>query len=150
MKRLFFLLLVIPLISCENKKPQIDQVEWLVGQWKRVNDNNDFQSYEFWKKSSPTSLKGIGFSLKGTDTTFVERLTLEVRDGKLIYVADTRQNDAPVDFELTSVTPRSFVSENPEHDFPKMIAYELQGLQMVATISDGSNQKVNFIFERMR
>ena len=150
MKRLVIASLIFSLCSCHTNKETISEVEWLLGKWKRVNDNNDFQTYEFWERNSSSSLKGIGFSLRGTDTTFVERLTLSEKDGKLCYIADTRQNDDPVVFELTSLTENSFISQNLEHDFPKMITYLLEGDRMTATISDGGNQKVDFIFVRMK
>lgn len=150
MKRLSLLFIFILLYSCGAKKANISEVDWLLGKWKRVNDNNDFQTYEFWEMGRDDQLKGIGFSLQGKDTTFVERLTIEERDGQLYYIADTRENDDPVAFKFASLSNNQFVSENPEHDFPKMITYLLEGDRMTASISDGASQKVDFVFVRMK
>ncbi|NVJ48103.1 MAG: hypothetical protein HWE07_13290 [Cytophagia bacterium] len=131
-----------------NKTQSINDIAWIVGQWQRTNVRPGTTAYEFWEKSSEKLLSGIGFSMKGADTTFIEKLKIELKDGTLYYVADVRENAEPVYFKLTEITDHGFVSENPEHDFPKMISYELKDAVMTAVISDGGEKKMGFVFKR--
>lgn len=132
-----------------EKTQKIEDVLWLLGEWQRTNVRAGTTAYEFWEQRSENLLTGIGFSLKEKDTTFVERLKIELKDGTLYYIADVQENAAPVYFKFTEITENGFVSENPEHDFPKMISYELKDGQMTAIISDGGEKKMGFVFKKM-
>lgn len=131
-----------------NKTQSINDIAWILGEWQRTNVRAGTTAFEFWEKSSENLLTGIGFSMKDSDTTFIEKLKIELKDGKLYYVADVSQNAEPVSFKFTEITENGFVSENPEHDFPKMISYELKNGVMTAIISDGGEKKMGFVFEK--
>lgn len=143
-------LLVAASMPKAEKTQSIEDVHWLLGEWQRTNARPGTTAYEFWEKSSENLLTGIGFSLKEKDTTFVERLKIELKDGILYYVADVQENASPVYFKFTQLTENGFVSENPEHDFPKMISYDLKDGQMTAIISDGGDKKMGFVFKKMK
>jgi hypothetical protein len=87
--------------------------------------------------------------MRGTDTTFVEKLSLRVEAGVLYYVSDVPENKKPIYFRVTEASPTSLVCENPEHDFPKKIAYHLEGDGLKATIS-GDGKAIDFYFRRKR
>ena len=74
---------------------------------------------------------------------------VELKYGALYYVADVQENSAPVYFKFTQLTKTGFVSVNPEHDFPKMISYDLKDGVMTVMISDGGDKKMGFVFEKM-
>lgn len=90
-------------------------------------------------------MKGKGATLQAADTVFVEKLKIVVKEDTLYYVADVPENKEPVLFKFTEITPTSFVCENPAHDFPKKIAYKLEGTKLTATISAGE-KKMDFLF----
>ncbi len=46
------------------------------------------------------------------------------REGSLVYIAQPGGN-APTEFVLTELTATRAVFENPRHDYPKRIVYEL-------------------------
>jgi len=123
----------------------IDQVTWLEGKWTRTNSKAGQAGLEIWEKISSTELSGQGITMHGTDTAFVENLRIIVRDGNLFYVADVPENQKPVFFQLTEIKQNSFTCENPEHDFPKKIAYSLQGNILHATIS-GNGKAIDYLF----
>ena len=125
----------------------IDQLRWLEGTWTRINSKAGQSGFEMWKKMSSTELSGRGVTMHGSDTTFVEKLRIIVRDGNLFYVADVPENQKPVFFRLTEIKQNSFTCENPNHDFPKKIAYSLQGNRLQATIS-GDGKTIEYLFER--
>jgi hypothetical protein len=77
----------------------------------------------------------------------VEKLKLVIKDDNIYYVADIAENKEPVYFKLTTITGNSFVCENPQHDFPKMISYQKDGNKIKATIS-GDGKSFEYLFEK--
>ena len=53
-----------------------------------------------------------------------EYLRIVERDGGLVYVAQPGGNP-PTEFVLTALTPTRAVFDNPRHDSPQRITYEL-------------------------
>ncbi|WP_420575988.1 DUF6265 family protein [Ekhidna sp.] len=125
----------------------IKDLKWLEGKWERQNVNPGTSAFEVWKKTKD-GYEGWGVSMKGTDTTFVEKLKIVKEDGNMYYVADVSANAEPTYFKITSVSENGFVSENPEHDFPKKIEYILEGTRMTAIISAGE-KKMGFVFDKV-
>ena len=123
------------------------KLNWLQGEWNRVNAKQGRSGHERWTKITDTELKGWGVTMKGADTAFVEKLKLVVKDSHIFYVADTPGNKEPVYFTLTSLTDNSFECENPAHDFPKKITYRLEGNSIKATIS-GNGKSIDYHFEK--
>jgi hypothetical protein len=123
------------------------KLDWLAGKWKRTNAKIGRSGHEVWKKKSTTEWIGVGVAMEGTDTLFVEKLKLIGRDGAIYYVADVPQNRSEVLFKFTELSDRSFVCENPLHDFPKKIAYSLDGNKLKAIIS-GDGKTMEYLFER--
>jgi hypothetical protein len=121
--------------------------EWMLGTWERQNTKAGQTSLEWWIKKSATEFIGKGISLHGTDTVFVEKLRLIVKDNAVYYIADVKQNPEPTYFKVTGSTPSGFTCENPEHDFPKKIDYALNGADLIATIS-GNGKAIPFLFRR--
>ena len=85
--------------------------------------------------------------MKGADTTFVEKLKIVIKSGDIYYVSDVPENPRPVDFKFTFIHDRSFVCENPAHDFPKKIAYYSDGNNLRAVIS-GDGKEIEYLFRR--
>ena len=103
---------------------------------------------EEWKKSTGTELLGQGITREGKDTVSTGKIKLVVKDRHIFYVAMPSENKKPTYFRLTAITEKSFVCENPDHDFPKKIVYELtEHNKLKATIS-GDGKSINYIFER--
>ena len=123
------------------------KLNWLQGQWNRLQLPAGRSGHEHWIKMAGRKLKGWGISMKGTDTTFAEKLSIIVKDNHIFYVAETADNKKPVYFTMTAITNNSFECENPTHDFPKKIIYRLKGNRIKATIS-GNGKTVDFVFEK--
>lgn len=125
----------------------ISQIQWLAGTWTRTNAKPGRTGFEIWTKKSDTEITGRGINMRGTDTTFVEKLKIVAKDGKLFYVADVPENKGEVWFDITLASEKSIVCENPKHDFPKKIVYELDGSNLKATIS-GDGKSIDYFFKR--
>lgn len=96
---------------------------------------------------SATEWKGTGISMRGADTTMVEKLKIIIDNGELYYVSDVPENNKPIPFRIIELTDKGFASENPKHDFPKRIEYWYDGKTLTATIS-GDGKSIGFVFEK--
>ena len=121
------------------------KLSWLEGSWNRTNAKPGRTASENWKKSAHGEWIGLGVSLKGQDTAFMEKLKILVKDNSIYYVADVAENEAPVYFKLTELTTSGFVCENPQHDFPKKISYKKEGNNLKA-ITSGDGKSIDFLF----
>lgn len=149
MKQSLALLFIVIGFSCQAQvysTKSTSQLEWLVGKWKRTNSKPGRTSIETWKKDGDR-LIGSAYHLNGNDTTYIEKLKIVVKDQELYYVADVPENKSEVYFKITQVSPNGFVCENPQHDFPKKISYQLNGNSIRAVIS-GDGKEIPYLFER--
>lgn len=155
MKRVKTLILLMmiaaPLLSKgqDRAAQKMKKMEWLLGHWTRTNAAPGKSGYELWTRTSPTEWRGRGISMKGADTTFVEKLKIVIEKGSLWYVADVPENKKLVYFEITTVTPDSFTCENPNHDFPKKIAYQFNGSEIHTRVSAG-DKGIDYVFVRSK
>ena len=76
MKYIFSLLLSLLIFSCNDSKESVDKFDWLVGDWKRMNDSEGQQTYENWRKINSKEYVGSGCTLEGIDTVFKENIVL--------------------------------------------------------------------------
>jgi hypothetical protein len=132
----------------ERHEQNLNELKWILGTWQRTNVRPGTTAFETWEQQNDQLYTGVGVSMKGSDTTFVERLRIEVKDDKIFYVADVKENATPTYFLMTEINADGFKSENPEHDFPKAIDYQLEGDNLTAIISDGGNKKMGFVFKK--
>ena len=139
------LLLAGPLLG-QTSSPALNDLRWLLGSWERLQLPAGKSGIETWTESKDRWI-GRGISMRGTDTTFVEKLSLRVESGVLYYVSDVPENKKPVYFRVTEASATSLVCENPAHDFPKKIAYRLEGDRLKATIS-GDGKAIDFFFRK--
>lgn len=133
-------------VMAQTPEQNFNKLKWIEGTWIRTNNKAGQSGQERWLKSSPSELKGYSFTMKGSDTLFVERITIRIVDNNLYYVADVPENNKPILFKLTDVTDTGFICENPEHDFPKKITYEYKDNILKASIS-GSGKVIDYYFK---
>ena len=150
MRAILFILSFLPLIApAQNKdgiKAEFERLYWLNGSWSQTNVTKPGKALvEQWTKSGDYEMKGQATTTQNSDTVYVERISLIIKDDAIYYVADVPQNKQPIYFKLTSITGNGFVCENPEHDFPKRISYTLTGTQLKATIS-GDGKSFDYLY----
>jgi hypothetical protein len=87
--------------------------------------------------------------MQGEDTVFVEKIKIVVKDRELYYVADVPENKEPVYFKIVELGTTGFVCENPAHDFPKKISYQLSGADLKAQIS-GDGKSIDYLFTKQQ
>jgi len=130
----------------------LDDVLWIADNW--IISEDGITTNEHWEKISDSLIEGGSQTVKNGDTVFTEKLKIILKDGDIFYVAEVSHNNAPVFFKLTGALPDKAVFENPEHDFPQKITYELDNGNLHAYIEgpgkDGIWQKSDFYFNRRR
>lgn len=135
---LFFVFLLT--YSCKTK---IEKPNFLIGNWKRLNDSIGKSTYENWNKN----FSGLGYTLKGKDTIFKENLAIvSINDEQSLVV--TGVNEKPTYFKVTSLTENSITCENEQNQFPKKIRYWLENKQLHAKVSN-DDFAINFVFEKV-
>ena len=132
------------LLNCMSCSEQ--DFDWLTGKWKRTNDQEGRATYEYWTKNASTEYIGLGFTLRGHDTIFMEHLRLYKRTGEWVFEI-TGVNEHPTLFPLEHHSEQSFRCGNPGNEFPKHIEYYLEEKVLNAKISGGGNE-ILFTFEK--
>ncbi len=121
-------------------------LEWLIGKWQRTNSKAGQSGYESWDKTSSIKFTGTGITQEGEKTIFEEQLELSIQDDQIFYIVRLKGDPKPVAFKLTFISKDAFICENPEHDFPKKIAYTRNGKNVKAVIS-GNGHSVDYNFK---
>ena len=91
------------------------------GKWKM--EINNMEVFEEWEMISETELVAKSYSIKNEEQIINENLYLKKFAGQWAYVAIPRDQNITL-FALIEHTPKKFVFENKEHDFPDRIIYE--------------------------
>lgn len=117
-----------------NETPQFS---YLLGGWNRTNDKQGKQTYEEWRKVNDTTYLGHGYTLQGQDTVWQEWTEISPINGTWYFQARMKDDSVSTDFVITSFTDTSFVCENPENEFPKIIRYRKEGNTLKAEIEAG-------------
>ncbi|MES2829437.1 MAG: DUF6265 family protein [Bacteroidota bacterium] len=150
--KIVFLLLIglcnVLSINAQQRRSTLKDLNWLLGTWERTNIKPGRRGIESWKALSAKEFNGKGLTLAGRDTLFSEQLKFVERQDGLFYVADVAVNKAPTYFKITSLGPKGFICENPQHDFPKKIEYKLLGDKLTAVVS-GGGKRIVFEFRKI-
>ncbi|SHH19817.1 DUF6265 family protein [Flavobacterium defluvii] len=133
---LFSVILVLAILSsCKKEtKPEtakknysnLAKAEWFIGEWG--NKSAEGELTERWKKENDSVYLGESYFVVGqNDTVFAEHVRLEEANGKLAYIVTVpgQNQELPVSFEMTSASDNQIVFENPKHDYPNKIIYNL-------------------------
>ncbi len=127
--------------------------EKLTGTWQ----NTDGSSFEKWQKKSDGTFQSVAYSIKGTDTTLNEEVMIYMQNDKWVYEVTVAGQKDPksVKFISVSLTKTSVQFNNPTHDFPNDIAYNLENSNTLNAFIIGRNNKggldtVPFSFKRIQ
>ncbi|WP_437918783.1 DUF6265 family protein [Sphingobacterium sp. LRF_L2] len=124
-----------------------ESLDWLVGNWKRSNEEAGKETYEYWKKINPTQYSGIGFTLQKGDTISQEKMDIIESDGKWnLFVKMPAEKEA-TKFMLIELKKNGFTCVNDSIDFPNNIQYWMEGEKLKAKIS---NEEMEIPFDFVR
>jgi hypothetical protein len=100
----------------------IADMDWLTGAW--VGTRGSASIEERWSQPLGGAMLGVSRTVKGGSMVAFEFLRIVERDGGLVYVAQPGGHP-PTEFVLTELGTTRAVFENPRHDSPQRIVYEL-------------------------
>ncbi len=128
-------------------KATIDDLKWLTGAWvgKRSTGSS---TEERWSPPLGGAMLAVSRSVNASGKMFgFEYLRIVERGEGLVYVAQPG-GGKPTEFVLTEWSPTRAVFENPRHDYPKRILYELSsegGLSAtIGYIQGGTPRRFDF------
>lgn len=110
---------------------------------------------EEWVKINEGHLQGKGFFVKGIDTIVTENISLTFSAGSISYTStvEDQNNRQQVSFKLSSSKDGVFIFENPTHDFPKRIIYEIISADSLHAYIDGgaaSGKRNDFYYHKVK
>jgi len=108
----------------EPAKATIADLAWLDGAWVGTKMTGSAIE-ERWSPPLGGAMLAVARTVnKSGKMVGFEYLRIVERDGGLVYIAQPG-GAQPTEFVLSELSPTRAVFENPRHDFPKRIAYEL-------------------------
>lgn len=157
MKKLAIIASLFIFICCNSKKEKINEIEaetsqksdfdFLIGEWIRINETEGNSTFENWEKLNDSTYLGHGFTMKGKDTIWEEKVVLSPVQNIWYFRVKSPSDSISTDFKLTEQTDSSFICENPQNEFPKIIKYLKKGKNLYAEITDGENT-IAFEFQK--
>ena len=162
MYKLFFCCLVLFLFACKTKEDvcvempfknsSISVLDKLVGTWK----NDDGIHFERWKKIDSTHFLSDVYTLKGADTTFLEKATVTFLKQHWIFEnwVKGQNNEKHVVFKAKYLNTNHIAFLNPLHDFPTEIHYLLRSDSLLGAFIVGKSERnkldtIRFNYERI-
>lgn len=128
--KMLLALTILPLLLPPDLT-QAAELDWLVGCW----ETPDGSAREVWVREPDGSLIGFGVAIDEGMVGFHEVLRVTVpSDGSLTYTAYPA-GQLPATFVARKLGSDSVVFVNPDHDYPQVISYTLDGATLFATTS---------------
>lgn len=115
-----------------------EKLGWIADRW--IYTDGKETTYENWVKTNDTLYSGESYTVRDGDTVFNEQLKIEKNGDDVFYTAIVKHNPGPVSFKLTEINNNKAVFENPEHDFPTRITYELRNNSVLYAKAEGKNK----------
>ncbi len=103
-------------------KATVADMSWLAGAWTGTRRTSSIE--ERWSPPRGGAMLGVSRTVKSDKMTAFEYLRIVEREGGLVYVAQPGGGSA-TEFVLTERSTKRAVFDNPRHDYPQRIVYEL-------------------------
>lgn len=166
MKKIVILLIGILVISCNQDKNEksktndstakltetTDNFDWLLGKWKRSNEEIGKETFENWAKKSNTEYVGFSYTTQKGDTIYEEKFRLVKSNNNWNFKIELKGETKPSSFKMTSYNTQEFICENKainypnrKSDSPNKIKYWKNSDKLYATIS-GEKIELQFVY----
>lgn len=122
---------------------ELNKANWLIGDWEKKDSLGTLK--EIWKTLDDSTYIGESYYIKSNNDTVHKEIIQLMQDGEfLLYSATVKgeNNDQPITFQMTEAKDSLLVFENPKHDYPQKIRYNLnEDNSIIATVSGKQNGK---------
>lgn len=115
---------------------ELEKARWILGNWQYETLNGTLQ--EIWIVKNDSSFAGKSYFINKKDTIHNETIDLVEDSGKLLYktIVKGENQDLPTTFNFKETEEKELKFENPKHDYPSKIFYNLKdSLNLEITIS---------------
>ena len=134
------------IVRDDNEKIESESAfDWIVGIWK--NEGSD--AFEEWEKSSNHLFIGTAYIEENGEKVVKEHIRLETINDRFFYIAEIPDTSIAVTFDVTHISDSGFVCESDEINFPKKIAYELNGFDILSTRLEGLGKNLSFALKKI-
>jgi hypothetical protein len=128
-------------------KATIADLDWLSGIWVGTRGTaGTITIEERWSPPLGGAMLATSRTVSRNKMTAFEYLRIVEKDGGLVYIAQPGGR-SPTEFVLTDLTKTRAVFENPRHDSPQRITYELTDAGLAASIgfiNGGKPQRLEY------
>lgn len=136
---MFISLLAAALAAAAPSGPQA-LPEWMAGSWTTTTAADEWTE-EWWTPPRAGIMLGASRSGKSEALGFFEHMRI-IRQGDGLAFCAMPQGKSSTCFKAVAADATSVTFENPTHDFPKRIAYRLDGEQLIGEISGLKGERV--------
>lgn len=134
--------------NVQNLYEEVENFDWLLGHWKRINEAGEKETFEIWEKLDERNYMGVGFTLLNADTISQEKMQISEQDGKWELTVKVPEESEVTVFPIIEEKNGGFTCANDFIDFPKQIKYWRNGDRINALVA-GDSLKIEFEFERI-
>jgi hypothetical protein len=126
--------------KAQSAKATLSELSWLAGNWERKSATVLLE--ERWTSAAGGAMIGMSRTVSGDRMSAFEFLRIIERDGTLVYLAQPGGKAPATEFTLTKLGKTEALFENPAHDYPKQISYQLAADgTLTAIVSDAGGLK---------
>lgn len=152
---IIFLFKIVTASAQHTGSSDLSDLKWPLGNWQMEKKNGLL--LESWQQDNDSTFSETSY-LQNTsgERKLLEKVQIIMRDNQLYYVPTVadQNNQQPIKFLITTSSKNHFVAENPEHDFPKRIMYEMRGKDSLYARIDGGSampgKKSDFYYSRQK
>ncbi len=145
------LLPLCPSPDFSPQDPRLTDFAWMAGHW--MSEENGARTEEVWLAPAGGFLLGMNRVVGKSGRGSFEFLRIEQRQAGIVYVASPGGR-SPTDFLLADFGEGFVLFENPQHDFPRQIRYELHSSdELHARVSgdvNGKEESEEWTWKRVR
>ena len=141
-------------LSTDYSYEKLNKAHWLLGDWQQQTEDGIL--LEHWERMNDSTYNGSSYMLIGKDTSSAESMVFMERGDTVTYIPTVRDqnNNQAVKFTLTKSGDSLLIFENPLHDFPQKISYELLSedsiLAEVSGKMEGKVKTISFPYVRVK
>ena len=140
-----FFVLIAAVLSAQTHA-RIESVAWLQGCWPLVSPQRTVE--EQWMAPRAGTMLGMGRTIRDGKLLEYESVIIREENGRLAYEAHP-SGQSPATFTSTTISPTAVVFENPQHDFPQKVGYNLDAsggalLGWIEGTVGGTSRRVEF------
>ena len=121
--------------GAQHEARPISRLHWLVGRWENIRPRMVLD--ETWLAPVGNTMLGVGRVVKSDSLVTYEVVIIREAGSKFAYEAHPAGQETAT-FMSTVVNDSTIIFENPAHDFPQRIGYQLIGTDSLYAWIEGT------------